>query len=113
MMRLSSVLISRSDSTKFEGAVPSLTTSRWLSGIQLVSSTWPDRICRFWPDGRIGARVRDERLRAIGERRRRSGYPGFQGGQPGNVLLAFAPTVRLDVHADELKRKAAATPDPR
>jgi polyvinyl alcohol dehydrogenase (cytochrome) len=36
-----------------------------------------------------------------------SGYPGFQGGQPGNVLLAFAPTVRLDVHADELKRKAA------
>jgi polyvinyl alcohol dehydrogenase (cytochrome) len=37
-----------------------------------------------------------------------SGYPGFQGGQPGNVLLAFAPTVRLDVHADELKRKAAA-----
>jgi polyvinyl alcohol dehydrogenase (cytochrome) len=42
-----------------------------------------------------------------------SGYPGFQGGQPGNVLLAFAPSVRLDVHADELKRKAAATPDPR
>ena len=36
-----------------------------------------------------------------------SGYPGFQGGQPGNVLLAFAPTVRLDVHADELKRKAS------
>jgi polyvinyl alcohol dehydrogenase (cytochrome) len=36
-----------------------------------------------------------------------SGYPGFQGGQPGNVLLAFAPAVRLDVHADELKRKAA------
>jgi len=35
-----------------------------------------------------------------------SGYPGFQGGQPGNVLLAFAPAVRLDVHADELKRKA-------
>ena len=35
-----------------------------------------------------------------------SGYPGFQGGQPGNVLLAFAPSVRLDVHADELKRKA-------
>ena len=34
-----------------------------------------------------------------------SGYPGFQGGQPGNVLLAFAPAVRLDVHADELKRK--------
>jgi hypothetical protein len=25
-----------------------------------------------------------------------SGYPGFQGGQPGNVLLAFAPAVRLD-----------------
>ena len=42
-----------------------------------------------------------------------SGYPGFQGGQPGNVLLAFAPTVRLDVHADELKRKAASTPDAR
>ena len=42
-----------------------------------------------------------------------SGYPGFQGGQPGNVLLAFAPTVRLDVHADELKRKAAGTPDGR
>jgi polyvinyl alcohol dehydrogenase (cytochrome) len=35
-----------------------------------------------------------------------SGYPGFQGGQPGNVLLAFAPAVRLDVYADELKRKA-------
>ncbi len=34
-----------------------------------------------------------------------SGYPGFQGGQPGNVLLAFAPAVRLDVHADELRRK--------
>lgn len=42
-----------------------------------------------------------------------SGYPGFQGGQPGNVLLAFAPAVRLDVHADELKRKAASTPDAR
>ena len=42
-----------------------------------------------------------------------SGYPGFQGGQPGNVLLAFAPPVRLDVHADELKRKAAGTPDGR
>ena len=38
-----------------------------------------------------------------------SGYPGFQGGQPGNVLLAFAPTVRLDVHADELKRQSEAT----
>jgi polyvinyl alcohol dehydrogenase (cytochrome) len=38
-----------------------------------------------------------------------SGYPGFQGGQPGNVLLAFAPTVRLDVHADELKRRSEAT----
>jgi len=35
-----------------------------------------------------------------------SGYPGFQGGQPGNVLLAFAPAVRLDVHADEMKKKA-------
>ena len=42
-----------------------------------------------------------------------SGYPGFQGGQPGNILLAFAPAVRLDVHADELKRKAAETPDSR
>jgi polyvinyl alcohol dehydrogenase (cytochrome) len=37
-----------------------------------------------------------------------SGYPGFQGGDPGNVLLAFAPVVRLDVHADELKRAAEA-----
>jgi polyvinyl alcohol dehydrogenase (cytochrome) len=35
-----------------------------------------------------------------------SGYPGFQGGQPGNVLLAFAPSVRLDVHAEELQKKA-------
>jgi polyvinyl alcohol dehydrogenase (cytochrome) len=35
-----------------------------------------------------------------------SGYPGFQGGQPGNVLLAFAPVVRLDEHADEMKKKA-------
>jgi polyvinyl alcohol dehydrogenase (cytochrome) len=34
-----------------------------------------------------------------------SGYPGFQGGDPGNLLLAFAPAVRLDVHADELKRR--------
>jgi polyvinyl alcohol dehydrogenase (cytochrome) len=42
-----------------------------------------------------------------------SGYPGFQGGQPGNVLLAFAPAVRLDVHADELKRKAAGETDQR
>jgi len=42
-----------------------------------------------------------------------SGYPGFQGGQPGNVLLAFAPAVRLDVHADELKRKAAGATDQR
>ena len=42
-----------------------------------------------------------------------SGYPGFQGGQPGNVLLAFAPAVRLDVHADELKRKAEAPADKR
>ena len=39
----------------------------------------------------------------------RSGYPGFQGGQPGNVLLAFAPTVRLDRHADELKRRFSRT----
>jgi polyvinyl alcohol dehydrogenase (cytochrome) len=36
-----------------------------------------------------------------------SGYPGFQNGQPGNVLLAFAPAVRLDVFADERKKKAA------
>lgn len=35
-----------------------------------------------------------------------SGYPGFQGGQPGNVLLAFAPAVRLDVFADERARNA-------
>jgi polyvinyl alcohol dehydrogenase (cytochrome) len=35
-----------------------------------------------------------------------SGYPGFQGGDGGNVLLAFAPDVRLDVHADELKKRA-------
>jgi polyvinyl alcohol dehydrogenase (cytochrome) len=42
-----------------------------------------------------------------------SGYPGFQGGQPGNVLLAFAPAVRLDVHADELKRKAEGPADKR
>jgi polyvinyl alcohol dehydrogenase (cytochrome) len=35
-----------------------------------------------------------------------SGYPGFQGGQPGNVLLAFAPAVRLDVYADEKKKTA-------
>jgi len=38
-----------------------------------------------------------------------SGYPGFQGGQPGNVLLAFAPAVRLDVYADERKAKALET----
>jgi polyvinyl alcohol dehydrogenase (cytochrome) len=37
-----------------------------------------------------------------------SGYPGFQGGDPGNVLLAFAPAVRLDVHADDLKRRSEA-----
>jgi polyvinyl alcohol dehydrogenase (cytochrome) len=36
-----------------------------------------------------------------------SGYPGFQNGDPGNVLLAFAPAVRLDQHADDLKRAAA------
>jgi polyvinyl alcohol dehydrogenase (cytochrome) len=35
-----------------------------------------------------------------------SGYPGFQGGDPGNVLLAFSTSVRLDVHADELKKRA-------
>jgi outer membrane protein assembly factor BamB len=34
-----------------------------------------------------------------------SGYPGFQNGQPGNVLLAFAPAVRLDVFAYESKNK--------
>jgi len=38
-----------------------------------------------------------------------SGYPGFQNGQPGNVLLAFAPAVRLDVFADERKKKAEET----
>jgi polyvinyl alcohol dehydrogenase (cytochrome) len=38
-----------------------------------------------------------------------SGYPGFQGGQPGNVLLAFAPAVRLDAYADERKAKALET----
>jgi len=38
-----------------------------------------------------------------------SGYPGFQGGQPGNVLLAFAPAVRLDVFADERQKKAQET----
>jgi polyvinyl alcohol dehydrogenase (cytochrome) len=32
-----------------------------------------------------------------------SGYPGFQGGDGGNVLLAFAPAIRLDEHADRLK----------
>ena len=42
-----------------------------------------------------------------------SGYPGFQNGQPGNVLLAFAPAVRLDVHADELIRKAQGAPQSR
>ena len=35
-----------------------------------------------------------------------SGYPGFQGGDPGNVLLAFAPGVRLDHYADELKKRS-------
>jgi hypothetical protein len=35
-----------------------------------------------------------------------SGYPGFQGGQPGNVLLAFAPAVRLDVFAEERAKNA-------
>jgi hypothetical protein len=38
-----------------------------------------------------------------------SGYPGFQGGQPGNVLLAFAPAVRLDVFAEERQKKAQET----
>ncbi|MEO8483271.1 MAG: PQQ-binding-like beta-propeller repeat protein [Acidobacteriota bacterium] len=33
-----------------------------------------------------------------------SGYPGFQGGDSGNVLLAFAPAIRLDEHADRLKQ---------
>lgn len=37
-----------------------------------------------------------------------SGYPGFQNGQPGNVLLAFAPAVRLDTHADDARRRAEA-----
>ena len=35
-----------------------------------------------------------------------SGYPGFQGGDPGNVLLAFAPSVRLDMYADELRKRS-------
>jgi polyvinyl alcohol dehydrogenase (cytochrome) len=42
-----------------------------------------------------------------------SGYPGFQGGDPGNLLLAFAPAVRLDFHADELKRRQDAGQGPR
>jgi polyvinyl alcohol dehydrogenase (cytochrome) len=42
-----------------------------------------------------------------------SGYPGFQGGDPGNVLLAFAPSVRLDRHADELKRRSDKGGGPR
>jgi polyvinyl alcohol dehydrogenase (cytochrome) len=33
-----------------------------------------------------------------------SGYPGFQNGDSGNVLLAFAPGIRLDEHADRLKQ---------
>ena len=37
------------------------------------------------------------------------GYPGFQSGDGGNVLLAFAPALRLDVHADELKRQSEAS----
>jgi polyvinyl alcohol dehydrogenase (cytochrome) len=36
------------------------------------------------------------------------GYPGFQGGDGGNVLLAFAPALRLDAHADALKRQSEA-----
>jgi polyvinyl alcohol dehydrogenase (cytochrome) len=42
-----------------------------------------------------------------------SGYPGFQGGDGGNVLLAFAPAVRLDVHADELRRRSETGEGPR
>lgn len=38
-----------------------------------------------------------------------SGYPGFQNGQPGNVLLAFAPAVRLDAFADERKQETQKT----
>jgi cytochrome c553 len=34
-----------------------------------------------------------------------SGYRGFQGGDPGNVLLAFGTSVRLDVYADEVKKR--------
>ena len=41
-----------------------------------------------------------------------SGYPGFQGGDPGNVLLAFAPSVRLDVYADEMKKRSGAARRP-
>ncbi len=36
-----------------------------------------------------------------------SGYPGFQGGDPGNVLLGFAPGVRLDVLVDQQQAAAA------
>jgi polyvinyl alcohol dehydrogenase (cytochrome) len=32
-----------------------------------------------------------------------SGYPGFQNGNSGNVLLAFAPALRLDEYADRLR----------
>jgi polyvinyl alcohol dehydrogenase (cytochrome) len=35
-----------------------------------------------------------------------SGYPGFQAGDPGNVLVAFAPSVRLDGYADEMKKRS-------
>ena len=35
-----------------------------------------------------------------------SGDPGFQSGQAENVLQAFAPAVRLDQHADEMRKKA-------
>ena len=34
-----------------------------------------------------------------------SGYGGLVG-RPGNVLLAFAPNVRLDLYADEMKKRS-------
>jgi hypothetical protein len=50
------------------------------------------------------AHLRDGRFYRIEVRTKR---PGLQVLARRNVLLAFAPIVWLDVHADELKRKAA------
>ena len=50
------------------------------------------------------AHPRDGRFHRIEVRTKR---PGLQVLARRNVLLACAPTVRLDVHADELERKAA------